>query len=70
MIRIVNTPDSGIEIDFGSKMSGRGAYLCNNINCWEEGLRGKRLEYALKTDIKQESKNRLLDWIKEYLSGI
>jgi hypothetical protein len=51
-------------------MSGRGAYLCKDISCWEEGLKGKRLEYALKMDVNQESKNRLLDYIKEYLSEI
>jgi predicted RNA-binding protein YlxR (DUF448 family) len=70
LIRIVNTPEGGIEIDTGSKMSGRGAYLCKNIGCWEEGLKGKRLEHALKTDISQEIKNRLLDRIKEYLGEI
>ena len=70
LIRIVNTPEGGIEIDTGSKMSGRGAYLCKNISCWEEGLKGRRLEHALKTDISQENKNRLLDWIKDYLGEI
>ena len=70
LIRIVNNPEGGIEIDIGSKMAGRGAYLCKNISCWVEGLKGKRLEHALKTDISQESKNRLLDWIKDHLGEI
>ena len=70
LIRVVNTPEGGIEIDLGSKLSGRGAYLCKDIHCWEEGLKGKRLEHALKTDISQERKNRLLDWIKENLGEI
>ena len=70
MIRIVNTPDSGITADTSGKMSGRGVYLCKDINCWEKGLKGNQLEYSLKTSTNQENKNRLLDWIKEYLEDI
>jgi predicted RNA-binding protein YlxR (DUF448 family) len=70
MIRIVNTPDGRIEVDAGGKMSGRGAYLCKNICCWEEGLKGSRLEHSLKTAIDREKKIRLLDWIIEYLGEV
>ena len=70
MIRLVNTPESIIEVDIDGKMSGRGAYLCKDISCWEEGLKGRRLEHALQTGINQENKNKLLDWIKEYLGEI
>jgi predicted RNA-binding protein YlxR (DUF448 family) len=70
MIRIVNSRNGIIEADAGGKMSGRGAYLCKNIDCWEEGLKGNRLEHSLKTGINQDNKNRLLNWIREYLDGI
>ena len=70
MIRLVITPDGRIEVDVSGKMSGRGAYLCKDVGCWEEGLKGNRLEYSLKTGINQENKNRLLSWIKEYLGEI
>ena len=70
MIRIVNTPDSGIIADTSGKMSGRGVYLCKDIYCWEKGLKGSQLEYSLKTSTNQENKNRLLDWIKENLDDI
>ena len=70
MIRLVNTPESIIEVDIDGKMSGRGAYLCKDINCWEEGLKGRRLEHALQAGINQENKNKLLDWIIEYLGKI
>jgi predicted RNA-binding protein YlxR (DUF448 family) len=70
MIRIVNTPDGIIEADASGKMSGRGAYLCKDTRCWEEGLKGNRLEHSLKTGINQESKDRLLSWIREYLGEI
>lgn len=70
MIRIVNTPDGIIEADASGKMSGRGAYLCKSTHCWEEGLKGNRLEHSLKTGINRESKDRLLSWIREYLGEI
>jgi len=70
MVRIVNTPDGRIEADASGKMSGRGAYLCKDVSCWEEGLKGSRLEHSLKTGINQENKNKLLNWIKEYLDKI
>lgn len=67
MIRIVSSPDGRIEADTSGKMSGRGAYLCKDINCWEKGLEGSRLEHSLRTRIDKESINRLLNWIKDYL---
>src|SRR4030042_541960 len=70
MIRIVNTPDGRIEADPGGKKSGRGAYLCKDVGCWEEGLKGNRLEHSLKTGINRERKNNLFNWIKEYLGEI
>ena len=33
MLRVVKTSDGKIFIDFSSKASGRGAYVCNNPEC-------------------------------------
>ncbi len=33
MLRIVKPADGDIFIDFSSKASGRGAYICNNPEC-------------------------------------
>ncbi len=70
MVRIVNTPDGKIEVDAGGKVSGRGAYLCKDVSCWEECLKGNRLEYSLKTGVDRESKKKLLNWIREYLGEV
>lgn len=51
MVRIVRTRTVGVQIDHTGKTSGRGAYLCPVRGCWEKALAGKRLEYALKTEI-------------------
>jgi predicted RNA-binding protein YlxR (DUF448 family) len=34
-------------------MSGRGAYLCSNLECWEEALQQRRLSQALRCSISE-----------------
>lgn len=67
IIRVVSTGEGKAEADIEGKKPGRGAYMCRNIACWEEGLKGNRLEHALKSEISRESKNELLHWIRNYL---
>jgi len=69
VIRLVRTAEGIVEVDAKGKKPGRGAYLCSNLNCWEEGLKGNRLDRSLKTEISRENKTKLLTWIKEYLQN-
>ena len=62
LLRIVRTPQGGLEIDPGGKMAGRGAYLCRLKECWEEGLKKKRLDRALKYQIASERRVELLTY--------
>lgn len=59
LIRLVSRPEGGAEIDTTGKKAGRGAYLCPSLNCWELGLKKKRLDYALRTTLSQESREEL-----------
>jgi predicted RNA-binding protein YlxR (DUF448 family) len=68
LVRIVRTQD-GVFVDPTGKMSGRGAYLHNDISCWEKGLSGS-LARSLKTQLTDDDKSRLLtykDTISEHL---
>ncbi len=47
MIRIVRTPEGALEVDPTGKKSGRGAYVCPNMECVELLRKGKRLERVL-----------------------
>ena len=51
MIRIIRTPDGKIEIDRTGKKSGRGAYLCDNIECLDMALKKNNLNKSLNQDI-------------------
>jgi len=54
LIRVVRTPDEKIEIDPTGKLSGRGAYICPELECLTKALKGKRLDKALQRSITQE----------------
>lgn len=39
LTRIVRTPDSGVVVDPTGKRNGRGAYLCDQVACWDKVVR-------------------------------
>jgi predicted RNA-binding protein YlxR (DUF448 family) len=59
LVRIVRTATGTVEVDETGKKPGRGAYLCKTRDCWDKALKGKILEYALKTAITAEDKAAL-----------
>ena len=59
MIRIIRTPDGKIEIDKTGKKSGRGAYLCGNVECLDIALRKNNLNRSLKQDIPLQTLDEL-----------
>ncbi|HEY51093.1 MAG TPA: YlxR family protein [Dehalococcoidia bacterium] len=69
LIRIVNTPGGNLEVDITGKKAGRGTYLCPILECWEAGLKGNRLDYALRTSFNQESRQQLMQYAEEHLRG-
>lgn len=49
LIRIVKNKNDEINIDRTGKLDGRGAYICDNVQCLEKIIRSKRLEkYLIK----------------------
>ncbi|MEQ8673478.1 MAG: YlxR family protein [Aggregatilineales bacterium] len=58
LMRLVRTPD-GIQVDTGGKMNGRGAYICEKIDCWERILRTDILSRALKMKLTNQDRERL-----------
>jgi predicted RNA-binding protein YlxR (DUF448 family) len=54
LIRIVRTPDLQVKIDATGKLSGRGAYLCRDLECLGLALAGKKLQRALHVDLPPE----------------
>ena len=41
LIRIVKNKENEINLDRTGKMAGRGAYICDDINCLEKVIKSK-----------------------------
>lgn len=63
-VRIVRDKDGKISVDPTGKKSGRGAYICADINCLEIARKGRRLEHSLKAGIPDE----IYDFLKKELT--
>ncbi len=59
MIRVVRTPEGSVNLDFGGKMNGRGAYICPDPECLKKAIRAKSLDRSLEVTIPQEVYTRL-----------
>lgn len=64
LIRIVKNKDGNISIDRTGKANGRGAYICDNIECLEKLIKTKRLERTFETAIDEEVYNELKQTIR------
>ncbi len=58
-IRIVKSKDNEINIDRTGKMPGRGAYICDNIECLEKLIKSRRLEKVFGMKISDEVYEKL-----------
>ena len=58
-IRIVKNKEGKITVDRTSKASGRGAYICDSIECLEKAIKGKKLEKAFEMRIDENVYNDL-----------
>lgn len=54
LMRVVKTSEGDIQLDPTGKKSGRGAYICPNESCFNQAIKGKRLQKALEQEIPGE----------------
>jgi len=69
LVRLVRVNDGFVEVDDSGKKSGRGAYLCRGQGCWQEGLKGGRLERALRTTLSRGNREQLVEYGKSLSGG-
>ena len=62
LIRIVKNKQGEISIDKTGKAKGRGAYICDSVECLEKAIKSKRLERTFETKIS--------DVVYENLRGV
>ncbi|MBQ8510211.1 MAG: YlxR family protein [Clostridia bacterium] len=54
LARVVRAPDGSVSLDLTGKKSGRGAYVCRNVDCLKKCRRAKRIERSLEVTIPDE----------------
>jgi uncharacterized protein len=63
LVRLVRS-DTGVEVDATGKRPGRGMYLHPDRQCWQNALKGGRIEQALRTKLSQENRQQLLRYME------
>ncbi len=54
MMRVLKTPEGDIVLDTTGKKNGRGAYLCNSLECLKKAQKNKGLERSFKMSLSNE----------------
>ena len=65
LIRIVKNKEGIITLDRTGKANGRGAYICDNIQCLEKAIKTKALERTFEMSISEDVYNELRGVISE-----
>ena len=59
LVRVVKSPEGEISLDLTGKKSGRGAYVCRNVDCLKKARKARRLERAFSCQIPEEVYDRM-----------
>ena len=63
LIRVVRTPEGWVTLDRTGRANGRGAYLCDSVDCLSRAVKTRALERALETRIDES----IFDSLREAL---
>ena len=67
LFRLVRDADGRVAVDPTGKRAGRGAYLCHDPACWEQALKRRGLERALRIEVIQPEDRVALEQIAQKL---
>lgn len=59
LVRVVRSGSGELSVDLTGKKSGRGAYICQNVECLRKARKARRLERSLSCQIPDEVYQRL-----------
>ena len=65
LIRIVKNNKNEITVDKTGKLEGRGAYICNSMECLEKAIKSRRIEKAIEAKISDE----IFEQLKSLING-
>lgn len=53
LLRVVHTKEGVTSVDLTGKASGRGAYLCRNVDCFDMARKARRFEKTFSGQIAE-----------------
>ena len=59
LIRVVKSPEGEVRLDITGKKNGRGAYVCNNLECLKKARKKRAFERAFSMKIDDEVYNKM-----------
>ncbi len=59
LVRVVKSPDGEVSLDLSGKKSGRGAYVCKNIECLKKARKKRAFERAFGMKIDDTVYDRM-----------
>ncbi len=65
LIRVVRSPEGGIDLDFRGKNPGRGAYVCPDAACLARARKNRALERAFGCPVPDEVYDRLREQMEQ-----
>ncbi len=66
MIRVIRTKEGEMSIDFTGRANGRGAYICNNVECLKKAVKNHGLDRAFKTSVSKEIYDELISSMEDF----
>lgn len=54
LVRVVKSPSGEVSLDLTGRKSGRGAYVCNNVECLKKARKAKRFERVFECQIPDD----------------
>ena len=60
LIRVIKTPEGEIVLDKTLRANGRGAYICNDEECFKKARKNKGLARSLKVEIPENIYDELI----------
>lgn len=59
LVRVVKSPQGEVSLDLTGKKAGRGAYVCNNLECLKKARKKKAFERAFQMQIEEAVYNKM-----------
>lgn len=65
LIRVVKSKEGDISLDLTGKKSGRGAYICKSVECFEKARKARKFERSFSCMISEDIYNNMEGELRE-----